>query len=94
MNDYEKKKFVNSFIRSIELHPDKTRKNGNPVKVIHFRFPVAYNGESVYDVYPPQKKTDETVVSLSKNFSRPKEYIQIGIDAKDYYRIKDFEKEE
>ena len=66
MNDYEKKKFVNSFIRSIELHPDKTRKNGNPVKVIHFRFPVAYNGESVYDVYPPQKKTDETVVLLSR----------------------------
>ena len=57
---------VNSFIRSIELHPDKTRKNGNPVKVIHFRFPVAYNGESVYDVYPPQKKTDETVVLMSK----------------------------
>lgn len=57
MNDYEKKKFVNSFIRSIELYPDRKRKNGNPVKVIHFRFPVAYNGESVYDVYPPQKKT-------------------------------------
>ena len=33
----------------------------------------------------------EVVVSLNKNFSRPKEYIQIGIDAEDYYRIKESE---
>ncbi len=31
----------------------------------------------------------EVVVSLSKNFSKPKDYVQIGIDAEDYYRIKD-----
>ena len=31
----------------------------------------------------------ETVVSLSKNFERPADYVQIGIDAEDYYRIKD-----
>ena len=35
----------------------------------------------------------ETVVLLSKNFERPKEFIQIGIDAEDYYRIKDSRKE-
>ena len=34
----------------------------------------------------------ETVVCLSKNFSKPKDYIQIGIDAEDYYRIKESEK--
>ena len=34
----------------------------------------------------------EVVVSLSKNFSKPKDYIQIGIDAEDYYRIKESEK--
>ncbi len=34
----------------------------------------------------------ETVVLLSKNFSKPKEYVQIGVDAEDYYRIKDSEK--
>ena len=26
----------------------------------------------------------ETVVSLSKNFEKPKDYVQIGIDAEDY----------
>ena len=31
----------------------------------------------------------ETIVSLSNNFSKPKDYVQIGIDAEDYYRIKD-----
>lgn len=31
----------------------------------------------------------EVVVSLSKNFSKPKDYVQIGIDAEDYYGIKD-----
>ena len=36
--------------------------------------------------------TVETVVCLNKNFSKPKDYIQIGIDAADYYRIKDSEK--
>ncbi|MCR4739453.1 MAG: 23S rRNA (uracil(1939)-C(5))-methyltransferase RlmD [Lachnospiraceae bacterium] len=34
----------------------------------------------------------ETVVCLSNNFSKPKDYVQIGIDAEDYYRIKESEK--
>jgi len=34
------------------------------------------------------------VVSLGKNFTKPKDYVEIGIDAVDYYRIKDSEKEE
>lgn len=42
----------------------------------------------------PKENDVEVVVSLSKNFPRPKEYIQIGIDAEDYYRIKDSEKVE
>ncbi|MCR4807089.1 MAG: 23S rRNA (uracil(1939)-C(5))-methyltransferase RlmD [Lachnospiraceae bacterium] len=36
----------------------------------------------------------ETVVCLGKNFERPKEFIQIGIDAEEYYRIKDSKKEQ
>ena len=36
----------------------------------------------------------ETVVCLGKNFAKPEDYIQIGIDAEDYYRIKDSEKVE
>ncbi len=44
------------------------------------------------DMFPHSAHV-ETVVSLSKNFAKPKDYIQIGIDAEDYYRIKDAERE-
>ena len=48
------------------------------------------------NIFPlsPFSTTVETVVMLEKNNSKPKGYIQIGIDAEDYYRIKDSEKEE
>ena len=36
----------------------------------------------------------ETVVLLDNKFSKPKEYVQIGIDAEDYYRIKDAKSDE
>ena len=64
MNDYEKKAFVNTFIKSIELYPDKSRKNGCPIKTVHFRFPVAYSGDAVYDFSPPLSTTDEDVALL------------------------------
>ena len=34
----------------------------------------------------------ETVVLMGRNPSKPKGYVQIGVDAEDYYRIKDSEK--
>ncbi|MCR4788257.1 MAG: 23S rRNA (uracil(1939)-C(5))-methyltransferase RlmD [Lachnospiraceae bacterium] len=42
----------------------------------------------------PQTVHCEVVVSLGKNFEKPKDYIQVGIDAEDYYRIKNSDKEE
>ena len=30
----------------------------------------------------------ETVVCLSKENANPKDYVEIGVDAEDYYRIK------
>ena len=66
MNDHQKKSFVNSFIDSIDLYPNKGRKNGCVIKMIHFKFPVSYGGMGVYDVMPPLESSDETVVCLSK----------------------------
>ena len=66
MSDFDKKSFVNTFIDSIELYPDKSRKNGSPIKTVHFKFPVSYSGESVYDFSPPLATTDETVVLMSR----------------------------
>ena len=36
----------------------------------------------------------ECVCLLDKNSSKPKDYIEIDVDAEDYYRIKDSEKNE
>ena len=90
MSDFEKKSFVNTFIKSIELYPDKTRKNGCPIKTIHFKFPVSYSGEAVYDFSPPLATTDETVCLLSNR--KPDTIVRIDLDMADCYRIKDAEK--
>ena len=36
----------------------------------------------------------ETVVCLSNKNAKPKDYVEIGVDAEDYYRIKDSGKSE
>ena len=36
--------------------------------------------------------TVETVVCLSNTNLKPKDYVEIGVDAEDYYRIKHSEK--
>ena len=65
MSEYEKKSYMQSFIESIELYPKNGTKRGTTVKTIHFRFPVSYKGESVYEVSLPKEPTVETVVLLS-----------------------------
>ena len=66
LTDYDKKAFVRTFIDSIELYPDKKGKEGCPIKIVHFKFPVAYDGKAVYDFWTPLKNTDETIVLLQK----------------------------
>lgn len=66
MSDFDKKAFVRSFIKSIELYPDKKGKNGNVIKRVNFTFPISYNGESVYSISPRYSTTDENVVLLIK----------------------------
>lgn len=56
--------FLENMENNIELYPDKSRKEGCAVKMVHFKFPVAYNGEAVYDVLSPLATTDETVCLL------------------------------
>lgn len=79
MNDHQKKSFVNSFIDSIDLYPNKGRKNGCVIKMIHFKFPVSYGGMEVYDVMPPLESSDETVALLSK-LSEAKHHIEVKVD--------------
>lgn len=41
------------------------------------------------DTIFPMGNNVETIVSLNNNFSKPKDMCKLGIDAEDYYRIKD-----
>ena len=43
----------------------------------------------MYTICPPLETTDETVVLLNNKFAEAKDFVQIGVDAKDYYKIKD-----
>lgn len=57
--------------------------------MIRFKFPVSYGGKEVYEVMSPLNSSDETVVCMSKKNSKSKDYVEIGVDAEDYYKIKE-----
>ena len=65
MSDREKKDFMQSFIKSIEIFPEK-QPNGQQVKTIHFRFPVLCGNIVTGKISPPLNKHVETVAFLSK----------------------------
>lgn len=65
MTDREKKDFMQSFIKSIEIFPEK-QPNGQQIKTIHFRFPVAYGQTLTDEISLPIENHVETVALLIK----------------------------
>lgn len=65
MTDREKKDFMQSFIKSIEIFPEK-QPNGQQIKTIHFRFPVAYGQTLTDEISLPIENHVETALLLSK----------------------------
>ena len=64
-----------------------TENNRSILKRIRFKFRVDYDAEAGGRVL--LKRNDvETVALLINQNARAKHYIEIGIDAEDYYRIK------
>ena len=58
---------MNTFIDSIELYPDKKQSEGSYIKMVHFKFSVAYSDEPVYDISPRKATTDESLESVDKH---------------------------
>ena len=54
---------------------------------IQFRIPVYYNGTVIDDISWENGSTVETICLLSKK--NAKNFVEIGVDAEDYYRIKE-----
>ena len=64
MTDLEKKEFMRTFIKAIELYPERDD-SGRIIKQISFKFPVYYNGCEGDTIRLLNKNTVETVVLLS-----------------------------
>ena len=63
--EFEKKEFLHSFIKKIEIYPEPLE-NGQILKSIQFRFPVYYQGNEADTFVPNFENTVESVCLLSK----------------------------
>ena len=107
--DAEKKKFMQSFVDRIELYPERRKDGNWIKNIsFNFSIPVVRDDEelariggismensTLSNVDLPLEKlpTHETVVLLSKKNAKPKDCVEISVDAEDYYRIKSSEKD-
>lgn len=64
--EFEKKEFLHSFIKKIEIYPEPLE-NGQILKSIQFRFPVYYQGNEVDMFIPNSENTVESVCLLTKS---------------------------
>lgn len=69
MNDKEKKMFMNSFIKSIEIYEDELP-NGRILKAIGFRFPIYTENGEIVGIHWDKKDCVEAVVLLSRQRSK------------------------
>ena len=77
MTDLEKKEFMRTFIKTIELYPERDD-SGRIIKQISFKFPVYYNGCEGDTIRLLNENTVETVVLLSQQ--KPDDTIEIDLD--------------
>lgn len=63
--EFEKKEFLHSFIKKIEIYPEQLE-NGQILKSIQFRFPVYYQGNEADMFIPNFENTVETVALLTR----------------------------
>ncbi len=91
MTDPEKKKFYRALIQEIEIHDDREKQSDPILKKVHFRIPLAIEGQLGDCVMLSKNSTVETIV-LIERVRNAKDFVQIGIDAEEYYKIKDEDK--
>ena len=84
----ERRNFYEKLIKEIQIYEER-QPNGQWLKSIEFKLPIIE-----HDIKMSLDNSDsiETVVCLSNKKS--KDYVEIGVDAEDYYRIKDLEERE
>ena len=95
------KQFMNSFIDNIQIYEEPDRIDGVNlwVKSLRFKVPMLKGTPDEFDTIEfrrnsqPNGQHVETVVLLSNKNAKPKDCVEISVDAEDYYRIKSSEKD-
>ncbi len=88
MDDEERRKLMEILISELQIYENK-KENGQWLKSIKFKLPIV---EESVNIDLDESNSLETV-ALIERIRNAKDYVQIGIDAEDYYRIKDSRKE-
>ena len=82
MTDLEKKEFMRTFIKAIELYPERDD-SGRIIKQISFKFPVYYNGCEGDTIRLLNENTVETVCLLSKLNTKQHIEVEVKMDELD-----------
>ena len=85
MSETEKRAFYEKLIKEVQVYEER-QPNGQWLESIEFKLPIL--GEDM-KLSLDNSNSVETVVLLNNKFAKAKDFVQIGIDAEDYYRIKD-----
>ena len=86
ISDEEKKSLITYLIKEIQIYPNG--ESEQPLKSIEFNFPIYRDGQEVRRLLWEKGNTVETVVLLNNKNSKKKDYVEIGLDTEDYYKIK------
>ena len=79
--------------RSADIHPTVstlTRTGELPIPSLGW---TSGSNTSLF-IWPAAPRHAETVVLLNNKFSKAKDFVQIDVNAEDYYKIKEAEKEQ
>ncbi len=82
--DDERKSIITYLIKEIHIYPKD--ESDQILKSIEFNFPIYRDGAEIRELLWESGNTVETVVALSRKHID--DYVEIGLDTEDYYRIK------
>lgn len=84
LNEAERREFFTQIIERIEIYEEE-QENGQWLKSVEFKLPIISHD---MNLRLDSGSHTETVVLLSKKHVNPKAYVEIGVDAEEYYKIK------
>ena len=85
MNEAEKREFLSQLVDNVQIYEER-KENGQWLKSIEFKLPII---EKEFTLSLDNDTQNESVVLLSNKNSKKKDYVEIGLNTEDYYKIKE-----